>query len=113
MNQEIQLVEPNLITLAPQEAAEAVRLLAALSRAVPLRLPDSTFLHARTLVMSREEVLTTYEIPGWLRTRRSSGGEGMLFESATPVGHPRLLQAPKLPMTISPRTGHGPSFLAA
>lgn len=42
MDQEIELAEPNFITLAPEEAAEAVRLLAALIRAVPARRRDST-----------------------------------------------------------------------
>lgn len=37
MDQEIELAEPNLIPLAQEEAAEAVRLLAALIRAVPAR----------------------------------------------------------------------------
>ncbi|HYV01420.1 MAG TPA: hypothetical protein VEM93_03655 [Actinomycetota bacterium] len=35
MDQEIELAEPNFIPLAPEEAADAVRLLAALIRAVP------------------------------------------------------------------------------
>ena len=43
MDQEIELAEPNFTHLAPEEAAEAVRLLAALIRAVPVRPPDSTF----------------------------------------------------------------------
>jgi hypothetical protein len=43
VDQEIELAEPNFIPLAQAEAAEAVRLLAALLRAVPVRCPDSTF----------------------------------------------------------------------
>jgi hypothetical protein len=43
VDQEIELAEPNFTHLAPEEAAEAVRLLAALIRAVPVRRPDSTF----------------------------------------------------------------------
>jgi hypothetical protein len=43
VDQEIELAEPNFIPLAPEEAAEAVRLLAALIRAVTCRRPDSTF----------------------------------------------------------------------
>ena len=43
MDQEIELAEPNFIPLAPEEAAQAVRLLAALIRAVLDRRPDSTF----------------------------------------------------------------------
>ena len=43
MDQEIELAEPNFIHLAPEEAAEAVHLLAALIRAVPVRRPDSAF----------------------------------------------------------------------
>jgi len=42
VDQEIELAEPNFIPLAPEESAEAVRLLAALIRAVPVRRPDST-----------------------------------------------------------------------
>lgn len=41
MDQEIELAEPNFIPLALEEAVEAVRLLAALIRAVPVRSPDS------------------------------------------------------------------------
>lgn len=41
MHQEIELAEPNFIALAPEEAAEAVRLLAALIRAGPARPPGS------------------------------------------------------------------------
>lgn len=41
MDQEIELAEPNFIRLAPEEAAQAVRLLAALIRAVPAPAPDS------------------------------------------------------------------------
>ncbi len=43
MDQEIELAEPNFITLEPEEAAEAIRLLAALIRAVPDHHTDSTF----------------------------------------------------------------------
>jgi hypothetical protein len=43
VHQEIELAEPNFTHLGPEEAAEAVRLLAALIRAVPVRRPDSTF----------------------------------------------------------------------
>ncbi|MCI0636757.1 MAG: hypothetical protein L0206_23000 [Actinobacteria bacterium] len=43
MDQEIELAEPNFITLEPEGAAEAVRLLAALIRAVPAHHTDSTF----------------------------------------------------------------------
>ena len=43
VDQEIELAEPNFITLAPEEATEAVRLLGALIRAVAGRLTDSTF----------------------------------------------------------------------
>jgi hypothetical protein len=43
VDQEIELAEPNFTHLAPEEAAEAVRLLAALIRAVPVRRADSTF----------------------------------------------------------------------
>ena len=43
MDQEIELAEPNFITLEPEEAAEAVRLLAALIRTVPAHHTDSTF----------------------------------------------------------------------
>jgi hypothetical protein len=43
VDQEIELAEPNFIPLAPDEAAEAVRLLAALIRAAPVRRPDSAF----------------------------------------------------------------------
>jgi hypothetical protein len=43
VDQEIELAEPNFITLEPEEAAEAVRLLAALIRAVPAHNTDSTF----------------------------------------------------------------------
>jgi hypothetical protein len=41
VDQEIELADPNFIPLAPEEAAEAVRLLAALIRAVPVPAPDS------------------------------------------------------------------------
>ncbi len=41
MDQEIELADPNFIPLAPEEAAEAVRLLAALIRAVPVPASDS------------------------------------------------------------------------
>jgi hypothetical protein len=43
VDQEIELAEPNFITLEPEEAAEAVSLLAALIRAVPAHYTDSTF----------------------------------------------------------------------
>lgn len=43
VDQEIDLAEPNFITLEPEEAAEAVRLLAALIRSVPAQATDSTF----------------------------------------------------------------------
>jgi hypothetical protein len=43
VDQEIELADPNLIPLAPEEVAEAVRLLAVLIRAAQARLPDSTF----------------------------------------------------------------------
>jgi hypothetical protein len=43
VDREIELADPNFTHLAPEEAAEAVRLLAALIRAVPVRRPDSTF----------------------------------------------------------------------
>jgi hypothetical protein len=43
VDQEIELAEPNFITLEPEEAAEAVRLLVPLIRAVPARQTDSTF----------------------------------------------------------------------
>jgi hypothetical protein len=43
VDQDIELAEPNFITLEPEEAAEAVRLLAALIRAVPAQHADSTF----------------------------------------------------------------------
>ena len=42
-DERIELADPTFIPLAPEEAAEAVRLLAALIRAVPARRPDSTF----------------------------------------------------------------------
>jgi hypothetical protein len=40
VDQEIELAEPKFIHLAPEEAAEAVRLLAAQIRAVPVRRAD-------------------------------------------------------------------------
>jgi hypothetical protein len=43
VDQEIELAVPNFIPLAPEEAADAVRLLAALIRAVPAQHADSTF----------------------------------------------------------------------
>jgi hypothetical protein len=43
VDREIELAEPTFTQLAPEEGAEAVRLLAALIRAVPVRRPDSTF----------------------------------------------------------------------
>jgi len=43
VDQEIELAAPNFTHLGPEEGAEAVRLLAALIRAVPVRRPDSTF----------------------------------------------------------------------
>jgi hypothetical protein len=43
VDQEIELAEPNFTPLAQEEAADAVRLLAALIRAVPAWRPDSTF----------------------------------------------------------------------
>lgn len=42
MDQEIELAKPNFTPLAPEEETEAVRLLAALIRAIPVRRPDST-----------------------------------------------------------------------
>jgi len=43
VDQEIELAQPNFTHLAPEEAAEAARLLAALIRAAPAQRPDSTF----------------------------------------------------------------------
>ena len=40
MHQEIELAEPNFIPLSSEEAAEAIRLLAALIRAVRTRFPE-------------------------------------------------------------------------
>lgn len=41
MDEEIELAEPSFIPLAPEEAAEAGRLLAALIRAISSPVPDS------------------------------------------------------------------------
>lgn len=41
MDQEIKLADPRFIPLAPEEAAEAVRLLAALIRAIPAPAANS------------------------------------------------------------------------
>jgi hypothetical protein len=42
VDQEIELAVPNFIPLAPEEAADAVRLLAVLIKAARSQLPDST-----------------------------------------------------------------------
>jgi hypothetical protein len=41
VDQEIELADPNFIPLGPEDADEAVRLLAALIRAIPTAAPDS------------------------------------------------------------------------
>jgi hypothetical protein len=57
VDQEIELAVPNSIPLAPEEAADAVRLLAALIRAVPAQHADSTF-PPRPDSLSPEELAT-------------------------------------------------------
>jgi hypothetical protein len=66
VDQEIELAVPNFIPLAPEEAADAVRLLAALIRAVPAQHADSTF-------PPRPDSLSPEELPLARRRLRGTG----------------------------------------
>jgi hypothetical protein len=75
VDHEIELAEPNFIALAPEEAAEAVHLLAALIRALPPRSSDSP-------VSSPGRSSRPNDRVGGARPARGSSGEARLAEGA-------------------------------